>query len=366
MKTKVAFVLFLMLAQAAAYSQQVRRLSLEILNLPIGKGYNGTVTLTTDDGICQSTTCKEGSMDLYFFDYLANDASLTIRNDQGKTTNVSLDCLLHTKSILQTPYATIKVVENKIVAIDDMNFLIRLLPNRQIEPKIKPDFSSVWQRQTTDTVIWYFPTETLLDIDYYDNLVEDTAYLKGYYNEHGCYPDKRVKKRLAKDMAAQAAEFAGGWYSWNLLRLNEPVLCNGSVNDIYRFTWIANTFFHEYDPYSIRIERQDEGSAIVYCNYETRSGREISSLCCNIFSIDANTFNQFLELVNTIRFGDGKSLTHQKGWQNSSVTMILEISNNSKYHVIFRGEGEDEGLEELQRFLWVLTGLGENKIVHKR
>ena len=366
MKTKVAFVLFLMLAHAVAYPQQVRRLSIEILNFPDGGGYNGTVVLTTDDGVCQSADCKDGTLDLYFFDYLANDASLTIKHGQGRTTNVSLGCLLHIKSILQTPYATIKVVENKIVAIDDMNFLISLLPNRQIEPKIRPDFSPDWQRRTTDTVIWYFPTETLLDIDYYDNLIEDTAFLKGYYNEYGCYPDKREKKRLARDMSTRAAEFAGGWYSWNLLRLNEPVLCNGSVNDIYRFTWIANTFFHEYDPYSVRIERQDEGSAIVYCNYESRSGKEISSLCCNIFFINANTFNQFLELVNTIRFEKGKTLTHQKGWQNSSVTMILEISNNSKYHVIFRGNGEDEGMEELRHFLWNLTGLGENKIVHMR
>lgn len=52
--------------------------------------------------------------------------------------------------------------------------------------------------------------------------------------------------------------------------------------------------------------------------------------------------------------------------ENHSVFNALEANIDGKYRVIFRGEGEDEDMEELRRFLWDLTGLGENKIVHKR
>ena len=53
------------------------------------------------------------------------------------------------------------------------------------------------------------------------------------------------------------------------------------------------------------------------------------------------------------------------GVENNSILYSFEANINGQYHVIFRGEGEDPALDELQKFLWSLTGLGENKIVHR-
>lgn len=369
MKIRIYLLPLFLLTQLVSFSQQVRKLALEIKSSVSSEGYNGEVFLKTEDGICQSAESKDGFVDLYFFDYLSKDAFLAIQQDRGGILNVSLGCLLNAESVITTPCLTIKVKENKIETRDDLDFLITLLPNRQIEHKVKPDFSPDWQKRETGKVFWYYPTKTLLDTDFYNHLVRDTAYLNGFYTEYGYYPNDRDLDKIALSMATKSAEFVGGWYSWNLLQLKEPILFNGTDSDTYRFTWIGNTYFHEYDPYSVRIEKMNDGSAMVYCSYKNNSresGSGSSSLYCDIFPMDKETFCKFLNLVNINEFLKKSSLVNQEGEKDDSETRIFEICKNGQYHVVYRYKGEDTDMDELQKFLWNLTGLGENKIVHRR
>ena len=199
----------------------------------------------------------------------------------------------------------------------DLSEAMKLLPCRTLETKLKPDLQ-----------------------------------------EYGNYFPKKVFRT-----GNNSTKYLSRWFSWLLQCLNEPILCNKYPNDVYRFTWTSLSYIYDYDPYSVRIEVQDDGSAVLFCSYYYNKDNKKNSVCFDVSTISSQSFEKFLQMINRI---GSRNKTFTTDAESHSVFSALEANVNGKYHVIFRAEGEDEGMEELRRFLWNLTGFGENKIVHKR
>lgn len=320
MKINRIFVFLFLLVHTVVYSQDVRKLTLEIKNLNDDTGFCGNVYFKTERGILQCFRCEDGIVEINFLEETALSSStfIAIRQEEVGIANIDLDCLLRSNAPIKLPKMSVEVKEFKYVPMPtELSEAIELLPCRTLETKLKPD-------------------------------------LQEY---ESCFPKKvsRTGNGFTKYLAK--------WFSWNLQHLNEPVLCHKYPNDVYRFTWTSFSYIYDYDPYSVRIEVQDDGSAILFCSYYYNKDNKKNAVYYDVFAISSQSFEQFLQKINEINLRDTTFTTNVEG---HSVFNSLEANINGKYHVIFRGDGEDEGMEELREFLWGLTGLGENKIVHKR
>ena len=312
----VSFVLLF----SSAYSQDVKSLTLEIKNLIDGTEFCGNVYLRTDEGVSMPFHCTDGCVQLLFRESLiqTNNTFVSIRQDARGIANVNMDCLLSSNAPIKLPKMSVEVKGFRYVPMPtELSESLMLQPCRSEETKLKPDLQEYESS---------FPKK-----------VSRTG--NGF------------TKYLAK------------WFSWNLQHLNEPVLCHKYPNDVYRFTWTSFSYIYDYDPYSVRIEVQDDGSAILFCSYYYNKDNKKNAVYYDVFAISSQSFEQFLQRINEINLRDTTFTTNVEG---HSVFNSIEANINGKYHVIFRGEGEDEGMEELREFLWGLTGLGENKIVHRR
>lgn len=319
MKSIRFLVLLSLLLPAAVYSQDVKRLTLDIKNIKDDSGFCGNVYLNTEDDITQRFLCENGNVEIYFFEEtLTSRSFITIRQDENGIANVDLDCLLGFKAPIKLPKLSIEVKEFKSVPLPtELSEVLKLYPSRNGESKLKPDLNECAS---------YFPKSI-------------------------CKSDNNYTEYLPK------------WFSWNLKRLQESVLSHKYPNDVYRFTWTSLSCFYEYDPYSVRIEVQDDGSAVMFCNYYDNKDNNKCKVYLDVIALPPQSFEQFLQRINAI---DLRGDTFTSDIEKHSVFYALEASINGQYHVMFRGDGEDEGMEELRRFLWDLSGLGENKIVHKR
>lgn len=320
MKNIRILTLLFLIIHTTVYSQDVRKLTLEIRNLKDGTGFCGNVYLNTDDGISQRFRCNDGNAVVYFFEETIQigHTSLTIRQDEDGVANVNMDCLLRSNATIKLPKMSVEVKEFKYVPMPtEISEALQLFPSRSVEPKLK------------------------LDLQEYESYFPKKVFRTG----------NNSTKYLSK------------WFSWHLQRMNEPVLCHKYPNDVYRFTWTSLSYFYEYDPYSVRIEVQEDGTAILFCSYYYNKDNKKNAACFDVISISSQSFEQFLQIINEI---DLRDKTFTRDVENHSVFYSLESNINGQYHIIFRGDGEDEGMEELREFLWALTGLGENKIVHRR
>ncbi len=277
---------------------------------------------------------------------------------------------LHTyNDTLYTPKAIIIPTKNnvKTKTYDNTEISCFELPKMSNTPmKLWLDFSPESQMKLQDTIRWFFPTEIMLNIDAQKEKIRNSYYIQNYYKEFGRYPTEGELDTLAKSMSLGAAEELIGWYSWHLLRLEENELCNNTLKNVYRLTMVSNTFFYKYEPYSIRIEPGVNGTAVLYCSYEKHDEFGGNTLYCDIVPIDNSTYLGFQNILNQMCFWEALPVGAPNELYKVKKTNILEANIDGQYHVIFRGEGEDEGMEKLRRFLWDLTGLGENKIVHRR
>lgn len=147
------------------------------------------------------------------------------------------------------------------------------------------------------------------------------------------------------------------WRESKLSQLNEPMLCDKNTKESYRFVWYGDGILHFYDPYCFRIEKVD-GLTFVYFSYQLWDKCEESTLFHDVFFLRPEDCECLSTLIS--------KLNQNVKSDNINVTSSFEANIDGQYHVIFRGEGEDPALDELQKFLWSLTGLGENKIVHKK
>ena len=301
--------------------------------------------------------CLDGEM-------IDSNTYLAIRNKCKGIERVRLDYLKGSKSIRMTDVVISltndSVCENLEIAKYGKDEFVSSEDMKQWL-----DFTPENQKLLTDTVRWFFPTELLNDVESHRKYLADSIYLSNYKRDFGRIPTAKEFDSLCRRTAFNTAETLIGWYSWHLLRLQEKELCNGCVNNTYRFTMISNFRYYNYEPCSFRIELRDDGQAVLYCSYEKRNAYE-KELYCDIYPMDEQYMSEFQRLLNKIDFWNACPNDEPASLAEKNINYILEANVNGQYHVIFRGEGEDPALDVLQKFLWNLTGLGENKIVHKR
>lgn len=374
-KTILVVLLFLIHFGIIAQQSQVRELSIRILTEDKHTAFACDaidVYLVNDDTIYSKGMSFDDS-GLYDFAIKSwieeHHLYYCIKMGSQPILRINVAKLHKLNDTIYTPKAVIIPINNSIKtrAYDNTEISLLELPKvSNLPTKVLPDFSPEWQMRLYDTVRWFFPTETMLNVDVQKERIYNSYYLQNYYDEFGRYPTEQELDTLAKNMSIGTAEDLIGWYTWNLLRLKEDELCNGSLKDIYRFTMVSNTYFYTYDPYSMRIEPDRNGTAVMYCSYERYDECERKTLYCDIVPLGLEDYSRIQNIVKQMRFWEAKPTESPYDLYKTKKTNILEANINGKYHVIFRGEGEDEGMEELREFLWGLTGLGENKIVHKR
>lgn len=310
----------LLIMSFPAFSQNIKELTLEIKDLENDTGYCGNVYVKTDNGISQPYSCENGNVQIIFTEnpLQIERTFITIRQNNTCVANINMKCLLSSNAPIKLPKMSVEVKKFiDITTPTEISEVLKLLPNGIDESKLKPD------------------------------LKDDSSF----------FP-KRVFRK-----ANDRTKYLANWFAWQLQFLNEHTLCDNYPNNVYRLTWISNQYSYEYDPYSVRIEMQKDGFAILFCNYYCSEEKGRDKINCDIISLDSQSIEQFMQKVNDLNVKDEVFTT---GVENNSILYSFEYSINGQYHVIFRGEGEDPALDELQKFLWSLTRLGENKIVHKR
>ncbi|MBQ8959280.1 MAG: hypothetical protein IJ057_12430 [Bacteroidales bacterium] len=346
--------------------------SLRIINVEVSssrwKNNNNYVYLMTHDTVIRYASPFDGIADFYLDESIKEDETYVVVKQEGDIiSRVRFDHLKKQKNVsLSDLSLTLK--KDVMVSGTELDSVNKKLVHTAYEPSTKLwlDFSPEGQMRLYDTVRWFFPTGIMLNIDAQKVRIHNSYYLQNYYNEFGRYPTEQELDTLAKNMSISTAEDLIGWYSWHLLRIKEDELCNGALKDVYRFTMVSNSYFYTYEPYAIRIEPQGKGRWIMYCSYERYDECERKELYCDLVPLDEENLSIFLNIVKQMRFWEAKPTENPNDLYKTKKTNILEANIDGKYHVIFRGEGEDEGMEELREFLWGLTGLGENKIVHRR
>lgn len=215
---------------------------------------------------------------------------------------------------------------------------------------------------------WYFPTEKLIfPYEYYfSQIVKDTLFLEDFRLGHGHYPNQQEQDSIVFRISRQSAENDVGWCSENLLELCEPNFSKGYDKDVFRFTWISNYNHYLFDPYSIRIEMDGENTPIMYFSCKMFDLCDNKSIICKVIPMTDSEYQEFLYLVNEYHYWNLPSRVDQGEGDSEFAFSILEGIVNGRYHVIFRDAKRDIGMMKIREFLWSLTGLGENKIVHKR
>ncbi len=287
---------------------------------------------------------------------------LAIRQDETTVYRIKLDYFDEHKSIV-LPFVEITLVEDRIVKTQP-----DIQPKRscdiedfKIMYRVNPDNHHDFKR--------YFPIESLTySYEGYFSMMSDSSYYERFYDVVGRYPTDHDIDSLVRSEMKNDSEFYENWCSLNLYELKEPVLFEESQTNVYRFTWFINNGIHRlYEPYSIRIEPNAvRGDAIMYFCYRYWDFCEEFPIFCDIIPIEGDVYRLFMQLIGKVNFWEKPSIIDDKDSFAGSYLNILEANINGQYHVIFRGDGEDEGMEELREFLWGLTGLGENKIVHRR
>lgn len=245
-------VLFILLF-SSAYSQDVKRLTLEIKNLKDSTGFYGNVYLRTDEGLSMPFYCTEGCVQIFFYENLiqTNKTFISIRQDVYGIANVNMDCLLSSKAPIKLSKISVVVKEFKYVPMPtELSESLMLQPCRSEEIKLKPDLQ-----------------------------------------EYESYFPKKVYRT-----GNNSTKYLSRWFSWHLQRMNEPILCHKYPNDVYRFTWTSLSYFYDYDPYSVRIEVQDDGTAILFCSYydnKNDNNNKKSTVCLDVSTINSQSFELF-------------------------------------------------------------------------
>ena len=226
-------------------------------------------------------------------------------------------------------------------------------------------FTSIYaQNNIVDTSELFFPTEMLVEEQFYEYWHNDTLFLSLFtqslgHSPNSCEIDSMLDMNLQKIAINKNIR-----YSSKLIQLEEPILCYGYPKNVYRFTWFHNELKYDYNPYSIRIEEDDIGNHSViysYCHWKNN--------ICN-YDHDTLTLNEeqwldIIKLINDFNFWEKSSTLDTLVAVYGGSTYILEGYVGNRYHVIFRETALDHSIENLQKHLWKLTGLKKNKSKNK-
>ena len=343
------------------FSQHISRtLSFRLESLsgqPIQQKY---IYLEQNDSIvARAMTYFDGVAHLVFCcDSISDNYNLIVRQSQECVSKVSLSYFGNNDSQIALPKMKITLENDAFREIGENGVVSR--PGKEYDGKFV--FGNI-----PDGIQNYFPFETLLYAvtGYYQEI--DSSYYEAFYNMVGHYPSKFEIDSIVNISRNQEANLMQRWFSYNLSMLQEPILHENQINKVFRFSWFVNNGYHrQYEPYSVRIELDNQGNKTACFSYRLWDECEHNPLFCVFSDLDDVIFNTFLNIIQKMEFWESPSLIEKDGSFDKGSTNIFEANIDGQYHVIFRGEGEDEGMEELREFLWGLTGLGENKIVHRR
>lgn len=342
------------------HSQQVRQLTFRITTLDNQEISGKKAYLSKQGTIFTDEVIVNGFVSFQVDGKVSmEDIYLVTRQADDFVSRVRLDALLKSNHSVALPLMRVQMVENKLF---DGTISTSLTPIEHHRL-----WGGGYSREFIEGVFgenhWYYPTELLVSNDsvfdaYYSHYLNAR-----FYDDYGYYPQKSIIDSIKDALAFHSAECLVGWYSRQLIQLQEPVMCNGYSQNAYRFVWSGGQKmqYFTYDPYSFRIELDSLGRGVLYCSYCLYDACDENQVYGDVVFMNKTKTEEFLELIKKLCFWTCKPKN-----DNGGNSYILEANIDGNYHVIFRGEGEDPALDELQKFLWSLTGLGENKIVHKR
>lgn len=343
------------------HSQQARQLSFCFTTLENQEINGKKVYLSKQDTIFADYVTSKGCATFYVdYKISMDDVYIVAREENGFVSRINLDVFFEYDCPVILTSMKVQMVENKLVNGIQGNTLSPLEHHRL--------WGGGYSKEYIESLFgeghWYYPTELLISCD--SSLNAYASYRinpESFFSEHGYYPQKRTLDSIKDAFAFHSAEYLIGWYSRQLIQLNEPVMCNGYSQNAYRFVWSGGQKmqYFTYDPYCLRVEFDSFGSATLYCHYCLFDECDENQTYCDVIFLNESKTDEFLKYIEELCFWTSKSVN-----DNGGKSIIFEANVNGQYHVIFRGEGEDPALDELQKFLWSLTGLGENKIVHKR
>ena len=359
---KYGLILFLATLCKMVCSQSVQEISIELCHFATEKAMPlPCVYIVSSDNtvLCSSCPYPDGKT---FFRLSSsvelNGVYVAIRQKDESIYRLKLSLLMSCNKPIAFGDVQLKHIEIK--TLDAMESEIPLIDRCSIR-SFQNGYDSAFIESKYGPGHWYFPESKLVRSNLtHEDFVRQYVNVETYKSVFGHFPTEKELDSLIKLKEEQDAEELAGLYSDELAQLKEPVLCEGSNNDVYRFVWSHN-LHHTYNPYCIRVESTKEGSFIMYCSYILFHPCDENQSYCDVIPLDENAFSQLLGIIEQSDFWNSKPIN-----DNGGTNCILEANVKGKYHVIFRGEGEDPNLDELQRFLWSLTGLGENKIVHRR
>jgi len=272
---------------------------------------------------------------------------------------INIGALINYGKSVSTPIGKIAVVSNQLIAAPNQeNISVGGILSSSFRFPDLSYFTKEWQMGKYGYLRWYFPTELLINKDsIYDDYLSQWYNAERYYHDLGHYPKEGFIDSIKMKRFEERAENLAGWYSEQLIMLDEPILCDGYPKEVYRLTWSNNAFYFTYNPYCMRIE-VDQDEAVLFCSYYKWDNCTGYQFYCDIIPLEKTTYYTFIELFNKSNFLSEKPIL-----DNGGSNYIFESYKDELYHVIFRGKGENENLDEIQQFLWTLPQLGKNEMV---
>lgn len=360
MKTNCAIivVVLLILFTNNAYPQDMRELTLEVNFIDKEATYQTkhVVYLVYNDSILEKSSVSSDGLVSFQIegDQQIQELFIIIRQDENSIARIRLEDLSHYQGFVDLPKMRIKFMSYKSIE-KKSRFAIPVADRR---------FYSLAARQpclnTSDQD--YFPIEKLMYSSAYYKKRQDKYINRGPFKDRygRCPTDKEIDsliERIAYDEALERAN----WCDVRFSILNEPVLHDGNNKVLYRFSWSSNKADHLYVPYSFRIELDEGANAIMYCSYVLWDECDEDLVYHDVMLLDKTSFDSLSMMV-----GRADIIHNTPLLDGGGLSYILETCKDGQYYVVFRGLDEDQSVEELQQFLWKLSGLKENKIVHRK
>lgn len=360
-------IVILLLLFSSGMAQEVQHIVLKIDSDNADEQFHEKIYLMDNDSILAESICNDGIAEFWINPkVVSNDVIVAKRVDKDCIIRIRLNQLKEYGLPLKVSNFGVQCLKDEIEKESENLSNMNMLHDSSLDMKIWTDITKEMQLLCYGEIRCYFPSDALLDKGTAQKEVTDKCYSTRFYHEFGHYPDQRETDSLIALMAKNSAEMLENWYSWELLDLQEPAIFNQYSKEVIRISWNCKKAGYLYDPYSLRMEIEGDSSAILYCSYRKVDEYGKYPLFCDVILLTSEELRRCKYMIENFAVSHKQSVIDISNLFGKDCNLIFESNIDGQYHVIFRGEGEDPALDELQKFLWSLTGLGENKIVHKR
>lgn len=305
--------------------------------------------------------------------YLDEDDDFTnmfivIRQDEDLVSRISLDRMLLYNGEISTPKIKVRVMENRLLTDGEKD---RIQNDRNTTGASIKMINGFFEQELIEHfgfARWYFPSKLFLCpkesfYNYvrneYQNGFELFELGDGIIDHH---PNDHELDSIASLLAIKSSEYKNGLYSYYLMRLDEPVICNGFPYEVYRLSWINKDYLYIYDTYSMRIEIQEQDKAIMYVSYRYTSDCENSPLYCDVIPLEDYEIGKFNELMQLEDYWGMDFTIEADALDGPKGTFIFEMYKNDSYKVVFRNASQDSVLNKINDMLWKYTGLKRNRL----